>query len=522
MTSRRVTTALVAFVASLAAACSAPPPSPLPPARRPNVVVFLVDDLGTQETSVPFQATASELNKVYRTPAVERLAAEGVKFPQAYASAVCSPTRVSLLTGMNVARHGVTNWTLRRDASPDDAHPTLRPPEWNVNGMTVPGRPHARAVAATPLPALLRDAGYRTIHVGKAHFGAIGTPGADPTALGFDVNVAGHAAGAPGSHLAARNFSATWRQGDAVWDVPGLGKYHGTDVDLAEALTREAVAELTRAARDGAPFFLHLSHYAVHAPYEDDARFRGAFDAAGLPPFQARLAAMIAGMDRSLGDVLDALDRLGLAQDTVVLFLSDNGAPAQCPRNLPLRGHKLAPYEGGVRVPLLARWPGVAPAGGVAAAPVVVEDVFATVLDVAGVDWRGRVAQAVDGVSFAPALRGGPAAPDAAARPLVWHYPHHYAGQAPWSAIRVGDHKLVHHHADGRLELFDVVADVGETIDLAAREPARVRDLAGRLGALLRARGARMPTRAQGGAPVPFADELAGAAAAVLAAAAAR
>ncbi|MFN9705924.1 MAG: sulfatase-like hydrolase/transferase, partial [Planctomycetota bacterium] len=180
MTSRRVTAARVAFATWLVAACSAPAPSPLPAARRPNVVVFLVDDLGTQETSVPFQAEASALNKVYRTPAVERLAAEGVKFPQAYASAVCSPTRISLLTGMNVARHGVTNWTLRRDASPDDAHPTLLPPEWHVNGLTVPARPQARAVAATPLPALLRDAGYRTIHVGKAHFGAIGTPGADP------------------------------------------------------------------------------------------------------------------------------------------------------------------------------------------------------------------------------------------------------------------------------------------------------------------------------------------------------
>ncbi|MFN9705532.1 MAG: hypothetical protein ACK595_12020, partial [Planctomycetota bacterium] len=125
--------------------------------------------------------------------------------------------------------------------------------------------------------------------------------------------------------------------------------------------------------------------------------------------------------------------------------------------------------------------------------------------------WNGRVAQQVDGVSFAPALRGD-GAPAAAARPLVWHYPHQYAGQSPWSAIRVGDHKLVHHHADGRLELFDVVADVGEARDLAAAEPARVRELAGQLGALLRARGARMPVRKQGGAPVPFADEVAGAA----------
>lgn len=508
---RRVGAARLALFAVFAAACGAPAPAPAPAPRvkPPNVVVFLVDDMGTQETSVPFQAKASELNRVYRTPAMERLAAQGVKFPQAYASAVCSPTRVSLLTGMNVARHGVTNWTLRQNVSPDNAHPTLLPPDWRVNGMTVPSRPHARAVAATPLPALLRDAGYRTIHVGKAHFGAIGTPGADPTTLGFDVNVAGHAAGAPGSYLGTRNYSSTGRKDDAVWDVPGLGKYHGTDVNLTEALTREAIAELERAARDGAPFFLHLSHYAIHSPWEDDARFRAKYDEIGMTPFQATLASMIEGMDHSLGDVLDALDRLDLAQDTVVLFLSDNGSPSQCPRNLPLRGHKLTPYEGGVRVPMLARWPGVAAAGGVVAQPVVVEDVFATVLDVAGVDWNGRVVQQVDGVSFAPALRGEGAAAGASARPLVWHYPHHYSGQPPWSAIRVGDHKLVHHHADGRLELFDVVADVGEKNDLSRREPARVRALADQLGALLRERGAVMPTKKDGSGSVPFADEVA-------------
>ena len=499
--------ARLAVLVAVAASCRAPSPSPPGATRPPNVVVFLVDDLGTQETSVPFQAQASELNMAYRTPAMARLAGDGVKFTQAYASAVCSPSRISLLTGMNVARHGVTNWTLRQGQSPDNAHPTLRTPAWNVNGLTTPDRPAAGAVAATPLPALLRDAGYRTIHVGKAHFGAIGTPGADPKALGFDVNVAGHAAGGPGSHHAARNFSAAWRNGDRVWDVPGLDKYHGTDVDLADALTREAIAELERARRDGVPFFLHLSHYAVHSPWEDDKRFRSRYDDIGMSPFQATLASMIEGMDKSLGDVLDALDRLGLAEDTVVLFLSDNGSPSQCPRNLPLRGHKLSPYEGGVRVPMLARWPGVTTPGASVDAPVVVEDVFPTILAAAGVDWRGRTAQTVDGVSFAALLRGAAPAGDGA-RALVWHYPHNYSGQQPWSAIRVGDHKLVHHHADGRLELFDVVADVGEQRDLADAEPARVRDLADQLGALLRDRGARMPVRKSDGRPAPLADEV--------------
>ncbi|MCU0862201.1 MAG: sulfatase [Planctomycetes bacterium] len=497
--------AVVAVVA--AAACSGPPPAPQRPARPPNVVVFLVDDMGTQETSVPFQTVASELNRVYRTPAMERLAREGTRFTQAYASAVCSPSRISLLTGMNVARHGVTNWTLRQDRSPDQPHPTLQPPDWPRNGLTTPDRPIAGTVAATPLPALLRAAGYRTIHVGKAHFGAIGTPGADPCTLGFDVNVAGHAAGGPGSYHGEHNYSAAWRNGDRIWDVPGLERYHGTDVNLTEALTREAIAELERAHRDRTPFFLHLSHYAIHAPWEDDARFRAAYDRAGLAPRQATLASMIEGMDRSLADVLAALDRLGLTDDTVVLFLSDNGSPAQCPPNLPLRGHKLSPYEGGVRVPMLARWPGVTRAGTTSEACVVVDDLFPTILECAGIDWRDRVAQTVDGVSFVPTLRDpGTGAAD---RALVWHYPHQYSGQAPWSAIRRGDHKLVHHHADGRLELFDVVTDPGEHHDLAAHQPTLVQQLAGELGRLLRERGARMPTRQADGSPVPFADAVA-------------
>jgi arylsulfatase A-like enzyme len=162
-------------------------------AARPNIVFFLVDDMGWQETSVPFYSEVTELNRRYRTPNMERLAAAGMKFTQAYASAVCSPTRVSALTGMNAARHRVTNWTLRKDRSPDSPHETLQPPAWNLNGIDT-NSGIERTMQVTPLPALLRAAGYRTIHVGKAHFGAKDTPGENPLNLGFDVNIAGHAA----------------------------------------------------------------------------------------------------------------------------------------------------------------------------------------------------------------------------------------------------------------------------------------------------------------------------------------
>lgn len=157
-----------------------------------------MDDMGWQDTSVAFHTEVTELNRRHRTPSMQRMASEGVKFTQAYASAVCSPSRISLLTGMNAARHGVTNWTLHADRGPDNPHPKLTLPDWPRAGLAAQaGTP--RTVVATPLPAILKAAGYRTLHVGKAHFGAIGTPGADPRTLGFDLNIAGHAAGGPGS-----------------------------------------------------------------------------------------------------------------------------------------------------------------------------------------------------------------------------------------------------------------------------------------------------------------------------------
>ena len=188
---------------------------------------------------------------------------------------------------------------------------------------------------------------------------------------------------------------------------------------------------------------------------------------------------MIEGMDRSLGDLMAALDHLGVASNTIILFLSDNGSPKPCPPNLPLRGNKLTPYEGGVRVPMIVNWPGVTRPATVCRDPVVIEDVFPTVLELAGVNWRGQTLQTVDGISFAPLLKGtGSTPPD---RAFIWHFPHNYAWQGPFSAIRQGPWKLIYHHTDRQLELFNIADDIGETRDRAADEPARVRELARRL-----------------------------------------
>ncbi len=469
---------------------------------RPNLVLIVVDDMGWQDTSVPFHSEVTALNRRYRTPAMARLAAEGAKLTDAHASAVCSPSRVSLLTGMSAARHGVTNWTLHRDRAPDQPHPTLEMPDWPVNGLApAPGTP--RTVVARCLPDLLREAGYRTLHVGKAHFGAKGAPGEDPRRLGFDLNVAGHAAGGPGSFWAEKGYSARWRGDSEVWDVPGLEAHRAAGTYLTEALTLEAARAVEAAVADGKPFFLHLAHYAVHAPWETDPRFAAPYEAAGLKGRELALATMVEGVDKSVGDILRLLDRLGIAQDTLVLLISDNGAPAEVPRNLPLRGHKLSPFEGGTRVPALARWPGRIRPGLVDATPVLIEDVFPTLLEAAGVPFAGKVPQVVDGRSWVPHLTGGARLPQD--RPLVFHFPNNYGGQGPFSALRLGDWKLIHHHATGALQLHDLARDIGEKEDLASRHPAKVRELAKVLARELEARGALMPRRRADGSRVPFA-----------------
>jgi len=475
---------------------------------RPNIILFLVDDMGWQETSVPFHRERTLLNARYHTPAMERLAKEGIKFSRAYASAVCSPTRISIISGMNAARHAVTNWTLRKGISPDDPHQTILPPVWNVNGATTLSGVE-RTVQVTPLAELLRKGGYRTIHVGKAHFGAQGTPGEDPRHFGFDVNVGGHAAGAPGSYYGERNFSAAWRstdQGradaDRIWDVPGLEKWHGREVNLTEVLTTEAILAMEQAAGEGRPFFLNLSHYAVHSPWEEDKRFYQKYIDRGLAPREAMRASMIEGMDRSLGDLLAALDRLGVAGRTLLIFASDNGAPQAVPPNLPLRAWKLAPYEGGIRIPMIFRWPEKFRPGQTHSQNVIIEDLFPTILDAAGIAYRGRTIQQVDGRSLIAVLSGGE---DRAAveRPLIFHFPHQYYGQGPFSAIIRGDWKLIHHYDNSQEELFNIASDTGETSDLARVDRRRAAALAKRLSSELARMGAQKPTNRSTGRELP-------------------
>ncbi|HEX7262354.1 MAG TPA: sulfatase [Luteolibacter sp.] len=476
--------------------------SPAP--TKPNIIVFLVDDMGWQDTSVPFGRETTPLNRKYHTPNMEKLAAGGMKFTQAYATPVCTPSRVSLMTGQNAARHRVTNWTKDKNKSTDADTPRLTLPAWNVNGWS-PDPATPRAAHGPALPALLRDAGYRTIHVGKAHFGAEGTPGADPRSLGFDINIAGGALGGPGSYLGEMNYDSppADRPTPTFHRVPSLEGHARRGEFLTEALTQEAIAELEKAQTDRQPFFLYMAHYAVHVPYAADPRFIAKYQVAGLDPTETMYAALVEGMDKSLGDLMNYLENKGIAKDTVILFMSDNGGLSAHGRggprdthNLPLSCGKGSLHEGGIREPMIIRWPGVAKPDSSCDTPVIIEDFFPTILAIAGAKESPS-----DGRSFMPQIHGEAITVDPA-RALIWHFPNAWTrettvhGYGPGSAVRFGDWKYIFWHDpqhQPREELFNLKEDIGETDNLSDKETAKRHEMAALLRERLEAMGAQMP-----------------------------
>ncbi len=469
-------------------------------ATQPNIIMFMVDDMGWQDTSVPFWNEKTAFNNIYETPNMERLASEGAKFTQAYATPVCTPTRVSLISGMNAARHRVTNWTLRRNKFMVNPPKGLEMPKWNLNGAQ-PTDSIELAVHITPLPQILKDHGYYTIHAGKAHFGAISTPGADPTTLGFQVNIGGHAGGAPASYYGLKNFAKENKK-DTIWNVPGLEKYHGKDIFLTEALTQEAVLSIDDAINEEKPFYLYMAHYAVHTPIQGDPRYEQKYLDKGLDAIEARYASMVEGMDKSLGDLMDHLDKKGIADNTIILFMSDNGGLSALARggephthNKPLSSGKGSVHEGGIREPMLVKWPGVVKNNSSVNTPVIIEDFFPTIIEMAGIS-NYQTVQTVDGQSFTSMLKGHKV--NNSNRPLFWHYPNNWGPSGPGigatSTIRKGDWKLIYYHLDSHFELFNLNTDIGETTNLANKEIPKVKELAVELGTYLRSVKAQMPT----------------------------
>ncbi len=464
------------------------PQSPCSAAERPNIMVFLVDDMGLMDTSVPFLTDDSgkpkpySLNRYYRTPSMQRLAERGIRFNQFYAMSVCSPTRVSIMTGQNAARHRTTNWiNPRRDnAGPNGA------PDWNWAGLKK---------GDVTLAGILRENGYRTIHIGKGHFGPEEHEGAEPLNLGFDVNVAGAAFGAPGSYYAEKNYGLGTKRSHHA--VPHLRKYHGTNTFLTEALTIEAKKQVADAVEDGEPFYLYFSHYAVHAPFESDPRFADHYKTSGKPESAQAFATLIEGMDKSLGDMIDQFEQLGIAENTLIFFLGDNGSDAplghqhQVACAAPLRGKKGAHYEGGMRVPFIAAWTKPDPAdafqrklpiplGAIQSQVASVEDLFPTILEITGISSpSGHV---VDGELLQTLLTGkrDPGRPEQ----FLMHYPHGPHRSNYFTCWRDGSWKVIYHalpeapaidghiqFEGGHYELFNLADDPFESRNLASSHP---------------------------------------------------
>lgn len=467
---------LVPLLVAGAAHVHAAQPSPAPR----NVLFILVDDLGYMDIG------ANNPWTFYETPHIDGLARNGMRFTSGYAACpVCSPTRASLLTGRYPTRTGVTDWI-----------GAAQPAQWNRPTALLPAPYRDRLeLAEVTLAEAFREAGYRTFFAGKWH---LGPEGHWPEDQGFEINRGGTDRGGP--YGGNRYFSP---YGNPRLSDGPPGEH------LCDRLATETV-RFIEANRDR-PFFAYLSFYSVHTPlmaredlkakYEEKRRRLGLEARWGqererqvrLVQEHAVYAGMVEAMDQAVGKVLDALDALGLADRTIVVFTSDNGGLATSEghptSNLPLRAGKGWLYEGGIREALIVRAPGVTRAGSVCNTPVTSPDFYPTLLELTGLP--SKPAQHCDGVSFVPLLRGKALK----RRSLFWHYPHYgNQGGAPSGAVRHGDWKLIEWYEDGRLELFNLRRDVGEQTNVAAQHPGKVKDLEARLATWRRDTGAVFPT----------------------------
>lgn len=484
-------------------------------ATKPNIMVFLVDDMGVMDTSVPFLTDETgapkryPLNDYYRTPGMERLAKRGIRFNQFYAMSVCSPSRISIMTGQNAARHRTTNWInpWSNNRGPQG------PPEWNWEGLTK---------SDVTLPGLLRNEGYRTVHIGKGHFGPDKTEGADPANLGFDVNIGGASFGSPGSYYASENFGKGTRRDRSA--VPHLDQYHGTDTFLTEALTIETKKVIEKTVAEKKPFYLYFAHYAVHAPFQSDPRFAAHYLESGKPKAAQAFATLIEGMDKSLGDMLDQFEALGVADNTLVIFLGDNGSDAPLGNQhevacaAPLRGKKGAHYEGGMRVPFIAAWAKADPnnpwqrklpiaAGAIQTQVANVTDIFPTVLGLLDIPVPKN--HVVDGAPLDTLLTG---APDATRQEqFLMHYPHAPHRSNYFTVWRDGDWKVIYHtlpeikttggliqFTGGHYQLFNLARDPFEQTNLADAKPDVLRRMMQGLISQLQQHGALYPVDKNG------------------------
>ncbi|MGB1707866.1 MAG: sulfatase [Rubripirellula sp.] len=422
-----------------------------------NVVLILIDDLGWSDLGC-YGST------YYRTPNIDALASGGVRFTDGYAACnVCSPTRAAILSGKYPARLLLTQW--------------LPSGRWSATRNRMR---EARYLSNLPLEEItvaeaMREAGYRTAFMGKWHLGT--ETYYYPEHQGFDLNVAGRDYGAPGSYFYP--FEGKWRIPTTGQVLQKKNPLEGKAGDyLVDRLAEEA--EKFIVSSKDVPFFLMLSHYAVHSPLQGKPAKVDEYEKtpSGQRQGKPHYAAMVESVDESVGRVMRTLRRLNLDKDTLVIFTSDNGGFAKATDNSPLRANKGSNYEGGIRVPVLMHWPGRIAAGTICKEPVISNDFYPTILDAIGV--APKPFQHVDGMSLMPLLAAdGSFQRDA----LYWHYPHYnqHPQSFPSGVIRQGDWKLIENFETGELELFNLATDMGESENVARQNPDLTAELLAKL-----------------------------------------
>lgn len=426
---------------------------------KPNFLFILVDDLGWADINV-------NGSTFYETPNINKLASEGMSFTNAYvASSMCSPARASILTGKHPARLGLTNWI-----------GAMQPHNYNWNTIL------RTAKYATHLPLeevtiaeSLKKGGYATHFIGKWH---VGKPEKFwPEHQGFDTNIAGCAWGAP---IGGEKYFSPYNN-PRLPDGPD-GEF------LPDRLAAEAVKFFHQ--KHDKPFFTYLSFYSVHSPWiarkdlkekyakktkeEDEWREERWIDFK-LKQNNSTYAAMIEGMDTAIGSVLDGLKEAGLEENTIVIFISDNGGASEVTSNAPLRAGKCFLYEGGIRVPMLMKWPGKIKENTKTDTPIISTDFFPTMLEMANLPAEPK--NHVDGYSFTSVLEGK----EYERKELFWHYPHYEGGFEPATAIRSGKWKLIEFYEEKKVELYDLSADVGEYKNLVSKYPEEAEKLQKRI-----------------------------------------
>lgn len=450
--------------------------------KQLNFVVILVDDLGWMDLSC-------QGSDYYRTPNIDRIAAEGMRFTNGYAAcAVCSPTRAAFQTGRYPARIGVTDWIRSRFQRGGIGTPEKNPTDY-VGGpnrkLLCPPNPYWMEHEEVTIAEVLRKNGYKSGYIGKWH---LGDDAWYPTGQGFDANIGGCDYGQPPSYFDPFN-QPKHRHEMIRAGIPFMpGRKPGEYLTHREA---DEAVELIREWKDR-PFFLQLSHYAVHTPIQAIDTVTAKYRKSGKQELNAKYAAMVESVDDSTKSILDTLKELDIDDRTVVLFTSDNGGLDNGGRpteNAPLRSGKGYPYEGGIRVPFLVRWPGVVKPGTVSDEPVCSIDVLPTVIEAAGVGHpSGRE---IDGLSLVENLKSG-GKTKLNRDELLWHFPHYRHAPGPYSIIRKGDWKLIRYD-EGINELFNLKDDLGESKNLAKEKPELLAELSERLSIRLKAMNARIP-----------------------------